>query len=60
MKTETTKTILAVKPETSAALKPEMVCLKTICAELTPDPCLARGKLRIVAREARKGTKYII
>ncbi|MDI4655352.1 hypothetical protein [Xanthobacter autotrophicus] len=46
-----TKPIAATKPSTNP---PEMVTLKAICAELKIDPRLAREKLRIAAREAKK------
>jgi hypothetical protein len=38
----------------SSSAKPAAVSLKTICAELKVEPRLAREKLRVAVREARK------
>lgn len=54
MKTEAAKPISIVKPQASSPASPESVSLKAICAELKLDPRLAREKLRIAAREAKK------
>jgi hypothetical protein len=54
MKAVTAKPISAAKPEVSAPKVTDMVSLKAICAEMKLDPRLAREKLRIVVREAKK------
>lgn len=54
MKTEAAKPISATKPPASSPAKPENISLKAICAEMKLDPRLAREKLRIAAREAKK------
>ena len=46
------KPISTTKPEVKA--KADTVSLKAICAESKLDPRLAREKLRIAAREAKK------
>ena len=47
-----------MKPETATqpakTANPQMVTLKAICVELKIDPRLAREKLRIAVREAKK------
>jgi hypothetical protein len=52
---ETKPTLGLGKPTTDAKAIPEMkVSLKAICAELKLDPRIAREKLRIAVREAKK------
>ena len=46
------KPISTTKPE--AIVKADAVRLKALCSELKLDPRLAREKLRIAAREAKK------
>jgi hypothetical protein len=48
--------VSAGKSEPNAAAVPqnEVVSLKTICVELKLDPRLAREKLRVAARDAKK------
>ena len=47
--------VSAAKPEPNAAVpKTERVNLKAICVELKLDPRLAREKLRVAARDAKK------
>lgn len=41
-------------PKTTAQTAANVVSLKSICAELKLDPRLAREKLRIAVREAKK------
>lgn len=48
------KPISAAKPEASTPKAADTVSLKAICAELKLDPRLAREKLRIAVREAKK------
>ena len=54
MNIEATKSISAAKPDASAPKSANTVSLKAICAELKLDPRLAREKLRVAAREAKK------
>ncbi len=54
MKTLSTKPISAAKSEASTQKATDMVSLKTICAEMKLDPRLAREKLRISVRDAKK------
>jgi hypothetical protein len=44
----------ATETKPKDAEKPPMVSLKAICQEMKLDPRLAREKLRIAAREAKK------
>lgn len=46
--------ISAAKPEVSTPVTAEKVSLKAICTELKLDPRLAREKLRIAVRDAKK------
>lgn len=48
------KPMSATKPEAGAPKGIDTVNLKAICAELKLDPRIAREKLRIAAREAKK------
>eukprot|EP01036_Dinobryon_divergens_P044387 gene44387-biopygen35773 len=48
------KPISMTRPEASAPKATEVMSLKAICAELKLDPRLAREKLRIAVREAKK------
>lgn len=54
MKSEAAKPISPTKPPASSPAKPESISLQAICAEMKLDPRLAREKLRIAAREAKK------
>ena len=54
MKAVSTKPISAAKPEECASKAADTVSLKAICAEMKLDPRLAREKLRIAVREAKK------
>ena len=46
--------ISAAKPEGSTTVVAEKVSLKAICTEMKLDPRLAREKLRVAVRDAKK------
>lgn len=54
MKAVSAKPISAGKPDASTPKATDMVSLKAICAEMKLDPRVAREKLRIAVREAKK------
>jgi hypothetical protein len=54
MKAVSAKPISTAKPEVSAPKVTDTVSFKAICTELKLDPRLAREKLRIAVREAKK------
>ena len=52
--TNVAKSIAVAKPAEVKAPQSELVTLKAVCTELKLDPRLAREKLRIAVRDAKK------